>query len=92
MTESEHKYWQSLWHDAWAIMPRHSGDVLVKLLGYSVRSPKGYHLGNGTVWQNYRRGSKPRNPQTARLLKILAGPHGRAIAIAIAIQRGIPFK
>ena len=89
---AEKTYWSNLWIDAWQNMPRHSGDLLCKLLGYKTRSARGNWLGNGTVYVNKERGSKPRNPQAARLLQMIAGPQGKTIALAIAIQRGIPFK
>ncbi len=84
--------WRERWQHAWDTMPRHSGTMLCLLLGYKTRSPTGQYLGNNTVFNNWRRGSKPRNPQAARLLTMLAGPHGETVAKAIAIQRGIPFK
>ena len=95
--------WRERWQHAWNAMPRHSATMLCKLLGYKVTKPprlinksgKAYYMSNGSnsrIYVNYTRGSKPRNPQAARLLTMLAGPHGETVAKAIAIQRGIPFK
>lgn len=88
-------------------MPRVHADrmgspkVLRTLLGYKtnptrnssgvdVSQAHGQHVRTATD-----NGSKPRNPQAARLLEMLAGPHGTTIVRAIAIQRGLdltPYK
>jgi hypothetical protein len=85
-------YWKSQWVKAWDKMPRHSASLLCKLLGYRITSPSRYNTGNNRVFNNMRRGSKPRDPIKAVRLQALAGPYGLAFAKMLAIREGIEFK
>jgi len=82
---TERAYWQKCWQNAWAVMPRHSATLLLTLIG-------SYKVRGSTVYVNWARGSKPRDPTAAKRLEALASPHGRAIAKAKARKRGVEFK
>lgn len=62
------------------------------LLGYKHTDPQGRNCAAQHFDSAAIRGSKPKDPQKARLLEMLAGPHGATFVRAIAIQRGIDLK
>ena len=89
------KYWQECWRSARANMPRYyktqgqgSVSVLMLLLGYAVNQKS---VGN-RYWNKLNGGFKPREPEAAKLLPMLAGPHGSTIAKAIALNKGIDLS
>jgi hypothetical protein len=95
--------WSNLWYEARRNMPkRHpsfmgSSVLLRELLGYSSVTKTGGKVGNRVSCEQHvktaiERGDKPRDPQRQRLLKMLAGPHGKTVIRAIAIQRGIDLS
>ena len=71
-----------------------SPTVLMMLLGYKTEpSSKGVPAGNGQyAFTAAQRGTRPKGQQRQETLKMLAGPHGQAIAKAIAIKRGIDLS
>lgn len=99
-SEDERVYWSETWRLARGNMPRRhpynmgSPTVLRALLGYKVGpSESGVPTGVGQHCRTAEdRGDRPRCPQRQRILKMLAGPHGKTIAIAIAIQRGFDLS
>jgi len=99
MDETEHQYWSRMWITARKNMPRiherymGSPTVLRALLGYSIVTKSGRKMSCAQhVYTAIARGDKPRNPKQARLLTMLAGPHGKSIAKAIAIRRGLDIS
>lgn len=100
---TDRAYWSSLWFNARRNMPkRHptymgSSVVLRVLLGYSQFTKSGGAIGKRVSCEQHvktaiERGDRPRDPQRQRLLKMLAGPHGKTLVKAIAIQRGLDLS
>lgn len=101
--KTDHAYWRSLWRAAQSNMPywiqktdgRMMGQtsLLMRLLGFKSHASTG---SPASLTQAYHtclgRGTKPKDPQRARLLEMLAGPHGSTYVRVIAIQRGIRLE
>jgi hypothetical protein len=74
-----------------------SPTVLLTLLGYPLVTKKGKAPGTKLscgqrVYNATRGGNKPRDPEQARLLEMLAGPHAKTLIKAIAIRRGLDLS
>ena len=90
-TAKEVMYWSDCWRRAMANMPHKRGGtgrprLLRTLLGYPHTPNRGHSL---HVEACVRYGSKPRDPDRARLLETLAGLHGKTIVKVIAIQKDL---
>lgn len=98
-------YWQTQWVGAMENMPwylvrtkdghdiKQGQKTLVRiLLGYKHTDPQGRNCAAQHFDSAAIRGSKPKDPQKAKLLQMLAGPYGTTLVRAIAIQRGIDLK
>src|SRR4051812_48900133 len=100
MSDEERKYWAALWFQAARNMPRRKPNdagytVLALLLGRQIKDPQGRNCASQHTFSAANRGYRPRNPQQQRVLKMLAGPNGTALAKAIAITNNIdlgPYK
>ena len=82
--------WARAWYTAWNLMPDHSAKKLLIILGGYKATPseKGHLSCNGTVWNNYVRGSIPKSQEAQRKLKLLAGPYGATLLKAYASKHG----
>lgn len=97
-SESDREAAAALWRAAWNNMPpRRSKKMknwgkfraLAILLGYKLVAPNGSSIGHHAVYDNWMRGSVPRNPEVYRRLRIFAGPFGTAVAYSELKQLGI---
>ena len=95
---NERQYWREKWRAAWFNVPPYKktgmgrSTMVRRLLGYSTKSEKNAHYGAIHFYTAKTRGDKPRDPQKAWMLEMLAGPHGKTIAYALAIQQGLDIE
>lgn len=86
----EYRYWHAIWWAAVDNMPSNASSdfdrdiYLRKLLGKAAPDPEG--VDSHPIW--WLAG----DPEGGRLLRLLAGPHGKTLAKAMAIQKGIDLK
>ena len=94
ITSEVRQKWKRAWYTAWNLMPDHSAKKLLTILGgYKVTPGENGHLAcNGTVWNNYVRGSIPKSQEAQRKLKLLAGPYGATLLKAYAAGHGWELK
>jgi hypothetical protein len=101
-TANDKAEWRGYWINALNNMPRYSPNrppskiALLKMLGYKLSEDSLGRRGTSFDMQRYsamaQRGTLPKNPEVANLLKMLGGPHGKTIAKAVVIRRNLDLS